>query len=126
MLIKFCILTRRKVRFRISTGKTPIIIAPQIPDPHQCLLSGRLFDVGYSRSQLIVGSIAMVAANFITGQCTKYYQFFLTRAILEGVCTLFSSFHKLFSDVLVRLLLLSSTRRLLVAWHNGVRPLFAR
>ncbi|KZT35856.1 MFS general substrate transporter [Sistotremastrum suecicum HHB10207 ss-3] len=52
-----------------------------------CLLSGRLFDIGYSRSQLIAGSIAMVASNFITAQCTKYYQFFLTRAILEGTAT---------------------------------------
>ncbi|KZT35627.1 MFS general substrate transporter [Sistotremastrum suecicum HHB10207 ss-3] len=50
-----------------------------------CLLSGRLFDLGYSRSLLYVGSVSVVAANLLTAQCTRYYQFLLTQGILLGI-----------------------------------------
>ncbi|EJD00224.1 MFS general substrate transporter, partial [Fomitiporia mediterranea MF3/22] len=49
------------------------------------LLAGRLFDLGYFKQTLIFSLSAMTIANFLTAECTKYWQFILCQGLLLGV-----------------------------------------
>jgi MCP family monocarboxylic acid transporter-like MFS transporter 10 len=50
-----------------------------------CLLTGRLFDVGYFRLPLAIASVVLVVAAFLTAQCTQYWHFLLCQGIAVGV-----------------------------------------
>jgi MFS transporter, MCT family, solute carrier family 16 (monocarboxylic acid transporters), member 10 len=54
----------------------------------QCLVSGRLLDIGYLRAPLLVASVSLVFCLFMTAQCTQYWQFMLSQGVTLGVCML--------------------------------------
>ncbi|KAH9928564.1 MFS general substrate transporter [Epithele typhae] len=49
------------------------------------LVVGRLFDMGYLKSMLGAASAVLVAATFLTAQCTQYWQFLLCQGIALGL-----------------------------------------
>ena len=51
----------------------------------QCLITGRLFDLGYSKSQLYVGSVMLLLAVFGAAASTSYSGFMISQGILLGV-----------------------------------------
>lgn len=51
----------------------------------QGIISGRLFDAGYFRHLLAVGSLLFVAANLLIAECTQYWQFILCQGLAIGV-----------------------------------------
>ena len=49
------------------------------------LIVGRIFDMGYTKTPLVLASALLVAATFLTAQCTAYWQFLLCQGIAIGV-----------------------------------------
>ncbi|OCH88814.1 MFS general substrate transporter [Obba rivulosa] len=49
------------------------------------LVFGRLFDMGIFKGPLIASSALLVAATFLTAQCTQYWQFILCQGIAVGL-----------------------------------------
>ncbi|KZT35857.1 MFS general substrate transporter [Sistotremastrum suecicum HHB10207 ss-3] len=50
-----------------------------------CLLTGRLFDLGYSRHLILVGSFMAVLGTFMTAQSTTYPAFLFWQGIVFGL-----------------------------------------
>ncbi|KAF9070894.1 major facilitator superfamily domain-containing protein [Rhodocollybia butyracea] len=49
------------------------------------LVTGRLFDIGIFKIPFATASAILVATSFLTGQCTKYWQFILCQGIALGL-----------------------------------------
>ncbi|KAL5536482.1 hypothetical protein ACEPAF_304 [Sanghuangporus sanghuang] len=49
------------------------------------LLAGRLCDLGFFKPTLIAAAAVMTTGNFLTAECTKYWQFLLCQGFLLGV-----------------------------------------
>ncbi|KAM5538093.1 hypothetical protein V8D89_008290 [Ganoderma adspersum] len=49
------------------------------------LIVGRIFDTGYTKTPLALASALLVAATFLTAQCTAYWQFLLCQGIAIGL-----------------------------------------
>ena len=49
------------------------------------LVVGRIFDMGYTKLPLFCASLLIVAATFLTAQCTQYWQFLLCQGFAIGV-----------------------------------------
>ncbi|KAI1788361.1 MFS general substrate transporter [Ganoderma leucocontextum] len=49
------------------------------------LIVGRIFDMGYTKIPLALASALLVAATFLTAQCTAYWQFLLCQGIAIGL-----------------------------------------
>ena len=49
------------------------------------LIVGRIFDMGYTKTPLVLASALLVTATFLTAQCTAYWQFLLCQGIATGV-----------------------------------------
>ena len=49
------------------------------------LIVGRIFDRGYTKIPLFLASALLVAATFLTAQCTVYWQFLLCQGFAIGV-----------------------------------------
>ena len=52
------------------------------------LAVGRLFDMGWFYVPLGGASSLLVAATFLTGECTRYWQFLLCQGITVGVSSI--------------------------------------
>jgi MFS transporter, MCT family, solute carrier family 16 (monocarboxylic acid transporters), member 10 len=50
------------------------------------LFVGRIFDLGWFRLPLFLGSVTVVIAAFLVAECKTYWQFLLCQGILVGVC----------------------------------------
>ncbi|KAF9258995.1 MFS general substrate transporter [Marasmius fiardii PR-910] len=62
----------------IGSVQYALVFLPALP-------IGRLFDLGYFKIPFLISSCAIVAGAFLTGECTKYWQFMLCQGILQGV-----------------------------------------
>jgi MFS family permease len=49
------------------------------------LATGRLFDLGYFKVPFFAASCVLVTCTFLTAECTKFWQLFLTQGIGLGV-----------------------------------------
>ncbi|RPD66586.1 MFS general substrate transporter [Lentinus tigrinus ALCF2SS1-7] len=49
------------------------------------LVVGRIFDMGYTKLPLSAASALLVAATFLTAQCSEYWQFLLCQGIAMGI-----------------------------------------
>ncbi|KAJ3557220.1 hypothetical protein NM688_g1589 [Phlebia brevispora] len=49
------------------------------------LISGRLFDLGYTKQTLMIASALMTICNFLVAECKSYYQVFLSQGLLLGI-----------------------------------------
>ncbi|KAL5531067.1 hypothetical protein ACEPAG_3943 [Sanghuangporus baumii] len=49
------------------------------------LLAGRLFDLGYFKFLLVSACAAMTIANFLTAECSEYWQFLLCQGFFLGL-----------------------------------------
>ena len=50
-----------------------------------CLITGRLFDIGYYKGPLLAASVVLVAATFLVAECTQYWHFLLCQGFAIGV-----------------------------------------
>lgn len=57
------------------------------------LISGRLFDLGYLRSIIVVSSINLVVCTLLIAECHQYWQFLLCQGFGIGVSLLRGLFH---------------------------------
>ncbi|KAL0576987.1 hypothetical protein V5O48_004997 [Marasmius crinis-equi] len=62
----------------IGSVQYSLVFLPALP-------IGRLFDLGYFRIPFLISSAAIVVGAFLTGECTKYWQFMLCQGILQGI-----------------------------------------
>ncbi|KAG8895547.1 hypothetical protein FRB99_000488 [Tulasnella sp. 403] len=53
------------------------------------LISGRLFDIGYLHTPLLVASIVLVLCTILTAECTTYVHFLVTQGIITGLASAF-------------------------------------
>ncbi|KAI0748396.1 MFS general substrate transporter [Daedaleopsis nitida] len=51
------------------------------------LVVGRVFDMGYTKLPLFCASVVLVAATFLTAQCTQYWQFLLCQGVALGIAS---------------------------------------
>ncbi|OSD01326.1 MFS general substrate transporter [Trametes coccinea BRFM310] len=49
------------------------------------LIVGRIFDMGWTKVPLAVASAVLIAATFLTAECTRYWQFLLCQGIAVGL-----------------------------------------
>ncbi|KAG2052774.1 MFS general substrate transporter [Suillus hirtellus] len=49
------------------------------------LVTGRMFDLGYFKVPFFAASCVLVACTFLTAECTKFWQLFLTQGVGLGV-----------------------------------------
>ncbi|EJD00226.1 MFS general substrate transporter [Fomitiporia mediterranea MF3/22] len=64
----------------IGSLQYSLVFLPGIP-------AGRLFDLGYFKQTLVCALVLMIIADFLTAECTKYWQFILCQGLLLGAAS---------------------------------------